>query len=311
MRQRDWLAAQGWLYPDCGRAPLPTASQHRFLAAPILMGEGGTQARDAMAGEIAASGLPAALISEEILSHDPARAIAFLAPLGARLDLHVVIVLRRADLWAERMYGQAVRGGYGADFAVFLEAEPTRARLSPRRAAAPWIAAFGRDRVHLLSYPEGGDIVPAFLSALGLAAPPGPPAERRNASLPGEAIAWLAGLPPIEARLWPAFNARYGAALAEVCDGAPFVGLDRAGRARLLAAQAPEWCEVFGGDLPSAAAVPTRTTLPTGTARRAEVARAVAARAGLRFRPGAGAAEVEAALIAALAADEGAGEAAA
>ena len=255
-QQRDWLAQHGVYYPHTMRAPHPTASQHRYLntalrrASVLSMAEPAQVLCD-LAAEIAASGLPAALLSEEQFSYHPWQAAPWLAQLRRWFDVHIVCMVRRADRWVESMYAQAVRGGYRATFAQFLQADATQERLFLRRFLEPWGRAFGASHVHLMAV-TAGSCSAALISCL-LAIPMSPTAPpRANPSLPGEAIMFLRAMPPLSPAALRGFNQRGARALAALCDPSPYVGLAQADRQALLAAAAGDldWARGYFSQAP-------------------------------------------------------------
>ncbi|MFA5581313.1 MAG: hypothetical protein WDA25_05100 [Paracoccaceae bacterium] len=233
-RQRSWLAAQGLYYPATMRAPMPTSSQHRYINAAMRAqfadgGHGGDHALAMLAQEISRQNLRNALISEEQFSYDSARSAPFLARLRAQFNVRILVFLRQQDQWAESMYAQAVRGGYRHDFAAFLAAQATRERLHAADFLAIWAASFGAENLRVGLY-RGGQNCAQALALLGLPAFDGPPPERFNPSLPGEAIMFMRGLRRVPPDLYPRFNTLFAGVLAGLCDPAPFTGFTPAAR---------------------------------------------------------------------------------
>lgn len=241
-RQRSWLAAQGLYYPATMRAPMPTSSQHRYINAAMRAqlaggGRGGDHALAMLVQELSRQNLPNALISEEQFSYDSARSAPFLARLRAHVDVRILVFLRPQDQWAESMYAQAVRGGYRHDFTAFLGAQATQERLHAADFLAIWAASFGAENLRVGLYRAGQNCTQA-LHLLGLPAFDGPPPERFNPSLPGEAIMFMRGLRRLPAGLYPRFNTLFAAPLARLCDPAPFTGFAPAARVDFAARHA-------------------------------------------------------------------------
>jgi len=111
------------------------------------------------------------LLSAEGLSGpDPAFARA-LAPLAQAGDLRVVMVVRRADLWAESFYRQMVVSREVREARPFRDwlADPwTQAHLDRARIVGWWRECLPEGGLRVVHYTEGAPILPAFLAAAGL-----------------------------------------------------------------------------------------------------------------------------------------------
>jgi len=195
---RARLAAAGALYPanpfcflNLNHAPL-AASYFSAEEAAALMIAGRradrAQAIAALKAESAGAGLT--LISAEHLSSrfDPARIAALAADL-ADYEVSVAIVVRHPLARARAAYATTVASGRTLTLAAFLDEllAPGNPYLSSRRTLEAWSRVFGRERMIVVAYVEGQDIVSSLAGRL-LPDPPQAAGFRLNASPPAAEI---------------------------------------------------------------------------------------------------------------------------
>lgn len=194
-----------------------------------------THAINVISQEVERSGLPVALISEEQFSYESWRSAPYLAQFLTRFDVRILVQLRRQDRWAESMFAQAVRGGYPLDFGAFLGAQATQERLHWDHFLDVWATSFGQENIFASAYQEDArHSIKHLLSQLGLPTFHGQLPDEFNASLSGEAIAFLRGIRQLREGAYPQLNARFGTALASATKGPQYSGFTDHERAAFL-----------------------------------------------------------------------------
>ncbi len=224
---RRALAARGALYPanaDCflrlNHAPLAAsyfsaAQAETFLIAGRRAGRVG--AISALRNEIEAADAGLTLISAEHFSSrfDAGR----VAQLGADLagfDVSIAVVVRHPLARARAAYATTVASGRAITLDAFVDelCQPTNPYLRCRDTLEVWTNVFGRERMIVISYREGADIV-ATLAARVLpdiavstgaymrnVSPSGARTERRRRANAGEGL-WARLLAPAPAAFSP------------------------------------------------------------------------------------------------------------
>lgn len=195
---RERLAAAGALYPvhpACflhdNHAPLAasyfSAEEAGRLA---IAGRSADRAEAIAALKDESAGAELTLISAEHLSSrfDPAR-IAALAADVADYEASVAVVVRHPLPRALSAYATAVASGRALTLDAFVDEllAPGNPYLLSRRTIEAWSEVFGRDRMIVVAYAEGADIVPALAARL-IPDPPDPCGYRRNVSPPAAEI---------------------------------------------------------------------------------------------------------------------------
>ena len=176
--RRD-LAARGALYPanpacflHINHAPLAasyfSAAQARAL---LIAGRrvDRAQALAALSAEIETADAPLTLLSAEHFSSrfDPGR----IAQLGADLagfDASVAVVVRPPLARARAAYATTVASGRAITLDAFVDelCRPDNPYLRFRATLEPWANVFGRERMIVVAYREGEDIVAALAKRL-------------------------------------------------------------------------------------------------------------------------------------------------
>lgn len=212
-RARAALLAEGLLVPETGM--LPDRSHHPFAFA--ALGIAGHALSDtaplfaALAAECARSPAPRVLLSSECLFKLPSRGPA--SPFWDHVArafgrVQAIVYLRRQDAWVESRHRHSILSG--RVFPLDRLAEPEYCDY--RQHLDAWAARLGPGNIIVRPYEaaqfQGGDIATDMLATLGL--PPGRivlPADRRNQSLPAQALLFLASLPALDAGLRARLNA--------------------------------------------------------------------------------------------------------
>jgi hypothetical protein len=186
---RDLLRARG---VGLGVFPISRGDAHHAVLAAV--------ARDGAAAtleRLAAAPGERLLLSSEIFCRwfeDPARAAAFAAAAERHFRPRLILVLRRQDHLKESLFAEEAKDFYCGDIAGYdhypLDHD---ARLRGLEAA------FGRENIAVLLYPEGGgpDLFAQVLAAAGIAIDPAAlrPVERQNVSVHRRKRLFFARLP--------------------------------------------------------------------------------------------------------------------
>ena len=232
---RERLAARGVLYPanpvcflSLNHAPLAASYfSPEEAAALVIAGRRAGRAEAVAALKAESAGANLTLVSAEHLSSrfDPVR-IAALAADFADYETSVAVVVRHPVARALSAYATTVASGRALTLDAFVEEllAPGNAYLSSRKTLEAWSHVFGRERMIVVAYVEGKDIVSSLAGRL-LPDAPEAAGRRRNASPPAAEIERLrraneAPLPGVARRLARLRGGSSGPALAFTPDQA-------------------------------------------------------------------------------------------
>ena len=181
---RDRLLQLGVLYPSnracfekINHAPLVASYFSPADARALLIAGRRADRAVAMAAlkaEIETANAPRALVSAEHFSSrfDPGR-IAQLAADLSGFEVEIVVVVRHPLARAVSAYATTVASGRILDLDAFVDelAAPSNPYLRSRATIEPWASVFSRERMIVIAYREGEDVVAALAQRLLPGAP--------------------------------------------------------------------------------------------------------------------------------------------
>lgn len=181
---QEWLAGRGIFYPPVPEE-YPLKMQHRFLLTSIVEKKGDYSVAqkywDTLRAQIAESGLPQVLVSEETFWHlfeqDQPRRPEALRWIGQQLsefDVKVICYLRRQDRWIESWYNQIVKTDVNRasrlSIKEFVERYHEFGLLDYNAVLSDWAAVFGESNIIVRPFESSrflnGDIVQDFCNIL-------------------------------------------------------------------------------------------------------------------------------------------------